>query len=151
MEGTHTVTIARPASEVFEFIMDVERISEWQLGGESVTVSGAEEGRFVVGATVTETRKIVGQSLNINRRVTGIDEGREIRFSSEPDAIYRFTVAYRVKALDATTTQMTADYDADMGGFFATAEPLLRVQAEKVFTANLEQLKLVLETGSDGG
>lgn len=145
MEGTYTIVIERPTSLVFDFIMDVEKIPVWQLGSETVSVTGDDAGRFAVGTIVSETRKILGQTMNVSRRVVEIEAGRHVKFVSESGSIYPFTVAYEVAPEGDSATRVTILYDADTGAFFATAEPLLRPQAEKVFTANLVALKAALE------
>jgi len=139
-----TVVIARPAAEVFDFLMVAENLPRWdssmlecaQVGDEAVTV----------GTRYRGASKILG------RRIEWITEVVEftpcVRAASRSVAgPLTFTVSYEVSTGSAgTTLRYRLAAESGLGGAFGRAmEPIVRRAQTKVVRANLGTLASLLE------
>ena len=139
-----TVVIARPAAEVFDFLMVAENLPRWdssmlecaQVGDEAVTVGTRYRGASkILGRRiewVTEVVELVPGVRAVSRSVAGP---------------LSFTVSYEVSASPAGTAllyRLAADSGLD-GAFGRAMEPIVQRAQTKVVRANLGTLASLLE------
>lgn len=136
--------IGRPAAEVFAYATDPTRFHEWQKG----VVDGHmdETGIPVVGARCLTTRRIGGANRLATSELVHIDPPRAWSLRGI-DGPIRAIVDVTVEPLTGSRSQITISVDFEGHGIGKILIPLLvRREARKEMPANLEALKLRLET-----
>jgi uncharacterized membrane protein len=139
-----TVVIARPADEVFDFLMIATNLPRWdssmlecvQVGGEAVTV----------GTRYRGASKILGRRIEWTTEVVEFVPG--VRAASQSvEGSLTFTVSYEVSAAPAgTTLRYRLAAESGLGGAFGRAmEPIVQRAQTKVVRANLDTLTSLLE------
>src|SRR5688572_12479851 len=71
-----TATFAAPPAEVFAYLSDLDRLSEWQTG--VVDARRTSEGPLGVGATATVTRELMGQRIVAPLTITAYEPDRRL-------------------------------------------------------------------------
>ena len=139
-----TVVIARPAGEVFGFLMLAENLPRWdssmlecvQVGGEAVTL----------GTRYRGASKILGRRIEWTTEVVEFVPG--VRATSQSVAgPLTFAVTYELSASPAGTTlryRLAAESGLD-GAFGRAMEPIVQRAQTKVVRANLDKLASLLE------
>lgn len=136
-----SITINRPIDQVFAFITDFARATEWQVGiiEAHVTSNGARG----VGTTYVWVQQIVGQKMDTSGEITAWDPPQRYEWKSTNGP---FPVSGGVTlCAEGNGTVMTQYADAEPGGFFKLAEGLLVKQIEGQFAQSLQKLKALLE------
>jgi uncharacterized protein YndB with AHSA1/START domain len=136
--------IDRPAAEVFAYATDPARFHEWQKG----VVEGHmdQTGTPAVGARCLTTRRIGGANRLATSELVHIDPPRtwSVRGIDGP---IRAIVDVTVEPLTGGRSRLTISVDFEEHGIGRILVPLLvRREAQKEMPANLEALKLRLET-----
>lgn len=136
--------IDRPAAEVFAYVTDPARFHEWQQG----VVDGymEEAATPAAKARCVTTRRIGGANRPATSDLVHLDPPRTwgVRGIDGP---IRANVDVTVEPLAGNRSQVTISVDFQGHGIGKILVPLLvRRQAQKEMPANLEALKLRLET-----
>jgi len=137
-----SITIERPAEDVFEFVRNQENARLW-LGGWLETRPTSEgEG---VGFTWIDVVEVFGRPVETEFEVTEYEQGRKMAFKSirgsfPVSGVYSFAPA-------GEGTAVTFALQGEPGGFFKLAEPLLGRMLQRQWDTNLENLKDILEAG----
>ena len=142
-----TVEIARPPEEVFAYMTDPSRFSEWQKG----VVSGGTEGgqEQAVGSRCMTTRKLGGGERTTTQEVTKIDP--PMRWAARGvDGPIRADVSVSVDPLaDGASSRVTIALDFHGHGIGRVLVPLfVRRDAEKEVPISCRKLKKRLEDGA---
>ena len=133
--------INRPIEEVFAFVTDSEKMSQWM--SELVEAKQTSEGPVGVGTTISAVANVMG------RRIENIQEV----VAYEPNSKYTIkATSGPVANEDAFTfdsvaggTNVTRVVEAEIGGFFRLAEPLFARMMGRQFETNFANLKDLLE------
>jgi carbon monoxide dehydrogenase subunit G len=134
--------IERPAQQVFERLVDVERLPEWQ----SSAVRCHVEGPMGLGARVHETRRLLGREAQTELEVAAFDPPRRLTLHTVHGPV-KVDVDHLLESRgNGTLLRVVAE--ADPGTMLGLAKPLLRRQAEHELRADFEHLKQLLESGS---
>ncbi len=142
-----SVVIERPVEEVFAFVTDPENEPLWQSTSlETERTSGGPVG---VGSTFRNTSKFLGHRVESAYEVTEMETPRKqcVKIVSGPipgSGCYLFEPA-------EDGTRFTQKFDAEVGGFFRLAEPLVARAIRRQFDADMATLKDVLEAGGTEG
>ena len=136
-----SVVINRPIEEVFAFVSDIEKLSQWM--SELVEAQQTSEGSVGVGTTISAVAKPLG------RRAESIQEVVEY----EPNSKFALkSVSGPVASEDKYTFESVADgtkvtrvAEAETTGFFKLAEPLAARMMRRQFETNFANLKDLLE------
>ena len=142
-----SVVIERPVEEVFAFATDPENDPLWQSTSlETEMTSGEPVG---VGTTFRNTSKFLGRRIETAYEVTEMEPPRRqcVKIVSGPipgSGCYLFEPA-------ENGTRFTQTFDAEVGGFFRLAEPLVARAMRRQTEADMATLKDVLEAGGTGG
>lgn len=137
--------ISRLPAEVFPYVIDPSRFTEWQHG----VVSGhMDHSTTRVGSRCTTVRKIGGREREVNTRITEYDPPR--RWADRGiDGPIRAIVVVTVEPLeDGSRSQLTISLDFTGHGIGKLLVPLVvRRQAAGEMPANMARLKQRLEAG----
>jgi uncharacterized membrane protein len=144
IENEHEVIISQPVDVVFAYISNPENNQHWQA--DLIESRLASDGPIGVGSVFEEVRRFVGRALEIKttREIIRYVPNEEIHFKSTPSAHFEMDLNYAFQPVEEGT-QLTLAYKFDIGGFFATAEPLIEKGVVKSVVTDLDKLKEVLE------
>lgn len=133
-----SIVINRPVEEVFAFVTDGSKASQWQGGLEAV------EGQAnTVGDQYTEVRKFLGREMRSVMEVTAFEPNSRwaARVLKGP---VPYEVSVQFEPLDGGT-RMTTRVDGEPTGFFKVAEGMMKSQLEKSLEEDTSRLKRILE------
>ncbi len=142
-----SVVIDRPIEEVFAFATEPENEPLWQSTSlETEQTSGGPVG---VGTTFRNTSKFLGRRIDSTYEVTENEPPRRqcVRVTSGPipgSGCYLFEPA-------EGGTRFTQRFEAEIGGFFRLAEPLVGRAIRRQMDVDMATLKDLLEAGGTEG
>ncbi len=121
-------------------------MAEWQ--GQVVEWEQLSEGPLGVGSQFRVVGRFLGRRIEVVTECTAY----------EPNARYAFkTISGPIKVRTAFTfdsieggTKVTESIDAEFGGFFGLADPLVARMLGRQFATNLGNLKDLLEARTEG-
>lgn len=136
----HGVVIKRPVDEVFAFVSDPRKDTEWEaalLSGQ--TLGGPKS----VDSKEAQIRKLLGPQFESTAQITGLEPNRriDVRGSSGP---LPFEGSWSFEAASGRT-RVTFTADIRASGVAKVTEPVFVRMLERDAQANLENLKKVLE------
>ena len=139
----HTVVIRRPVEEVFAFATDPNNAPLWQ--STSLETQQTSEGPVDVGTTFRDTTKFLGRRIESTYELTENDPPHKqcMRITSGPipgSGCYLFEPAD-----GGGSTRFTQTFEAEVGGFFKLAEPLVGRALRRQTEADMATLKDILE------
>ena len=139
----NTVTIHRPAEEVFAFLADFENIPTWNYAIDDT--SKASAGPVGVGTRYRQTRSIPSRSTE-DFEVTVFQPARRLAIHGQIGP-FRATISYQLEAAaGATTLVNTVELDPAQA-MLRLAAPLAAPKIKAAVAQNLGKLKLLLESG----
>ncbi len=144
----HTVVIERPVEEVFAFTTDPNNDTLWQ--STSLETEQASEGPVGVGTTFRNTSKFLGRRIESTYEVTENDPPHRqcMRITSGP---IPGSGCYALEPTEDGSTRFTQTFEAEAGGFFRLAEPLVGRAIRRQIEADMATLKDLLEAGEPEG
>ncbi len=136
-----SIVVSRPIAEVFAYLTDPETLPEWQGSCLEARLDG--DGPMRAGSRVVETRKFLGRRMESTMEVAEYEPPRRfaVKVGSGP---VPFTATNSLSEADGGT-RIDAVIEAEPGGFFRLAEPLVVRAVERELRNNLATLKDVLE------
>lgn len=141
----NTVVINRPIEEVFAYLSDVTRQTEWSSAVQSIRLEELEP--VQQGTRYWQTVKMLGRQAEGLFEISDYQPNRKIGFKSVTGPM-PISWSMTLTALQGGT-QVDAQSEAEPGGVFKLAEPLMgkamRRQAESDF-ATLKDLLEASET-----
>jgi len=138
--------IGRPAAEVFAYVTDPGRFSEWQKGVTAGHMEGPASGSPAVGAICVTTRRIGGANRPSTSELVHIDPPRTwgVRGTDGP---IRAAVDVLVEPLTGTRSRLTISVDFTGHGIGKILVPLMvRREARREMPANMAALKQRMES-----
>ena len=139
-----SIEISRPAQDVFDYVGDLGRHTEWQSGLERVEVE--TEGPTRVGTRVQETRHVPGGKQTYHYEITQYDPPRTAAFQVvsgpiRPHGTIRFT------SLDeGTRTRVELEMEFTGHGLGKLLVPLAARDARKHVPGDMQKLKERVES-----
>jgi carbon monoxide dehydrogenase subunit G len=134
--------IERPAREVFDRLVDIQRVPEWQ----SSAVRAHVEGPMSVGARIHETRRLLGREAHTELEVAAFEPPRRLTLRTLHGPV-KVDIDHRLES-QGNGTMLHVVAEADPGSILRLAKPVLRRQAEHELRTDFERLKQLLESGS---
>ena len=143
-----SVVIDRLVEEVFAFATDPNNDPLWQ--STSLETEQTSEGPLDVGATLRNTSKFLGRRIESTFEVTENESPHRqcVRVTSGP---IPGSGCYLFESADGGSTRFTQIFEAEMGGFFRLAEPLVGRALRRQMQADMATLKDLLESGETEG
>jgi uncharacterized membrane protein len=135
-----TVEVKREAQEVFDYLIDVERLPEWQASA----VESRAEGPLAEGVRIEERRRVLGREIENELEVVAFEPPGRLTLKALRGPV-RFTVDHRlVENGDSTLVHVVAE--GKPGRFMKLAEPLLARTAEEELRRDFERMKEIVES-----
>ena len=135
-----SITINRPIEQVFAYVSDFSKATEWQTGIVEARVTSGAPG---VGMKYVWVQQMVGQKMDSSGEITAWNPPHryEWKATNGPFPVSGGTTFQA----EGNATVVTQYADAEPGGFFKLAEGLLVKQIEGQFAQSLQNLKALLE------
>jgi uncharacterized membrane protein len=135
------ININRPIEEIFNFVTDVNNAAKWQSG--IIEAQATSNGANGVGTTYKYVNQVMGRKIETEGEVTVY----------EPHNRYAWKSTNGPFPLSGGTTfeetsdgvSVTETVEAEPGGFFKLAEPLMVKQQQSQMKKDLAALKQLLE------
>jgi carbon monoxide dehydrogenase subunit G len=141
MRLKHSLVVARPIEEVFEFVADPANLHRWQTGAIEVTKQSDEPG---MGARHVEVRSVLGQRIVQTLEVTA-DEPWERLDLGVVEGPLDLRVSHRFQP-EQGGTRIDVVGEGDPGPFFRMAGPFLSRAVERQSKRDFTRLKRLLES-----
>jgi uncharacterized protein YndB with AHSA1/START domain len=138
------VVINRPVEEVFAFVSPGENWSQWAT--ELVETRKTSEGPMGVGTTYVHVAQMLGRRIENDYEVTEYEPNRKVSMKATSGSIPA-DVAMAFQPVDGGT-RVGLSVEAEVGGFFKLAEPLVARMMSRQQDANFANLKDLLEAGA---
>ena len=133
------IDLARPAEDVFAYLVDLDRLPEWQ---ESAVESRADE-PLAEGVRIFECRRAMGREVHSELEVTEFDRPHRLTLKTLKGPV-KFTVDHRLAEADGGT-RLTLVAEGKAGGLMRLGEPMLARTVEAEMRKDLDRLKERLE------
>lgn len=144
----HSVDISRSPEDVFSYLTDFSRSSEWQENLVSAHVEGGDPLR--VGSHVKMTRRIGRSERKMTNEVTDHNPPRSFGFRGIDGPIRAIGKGTVEPVGDGTRSRFTMELDFEGHGIGKLLVPLVvRRQARSDMAKSQERLKAQLESGTD--
>ncbi|MBI5829067.1 MAG: SRPBCC family protein [Chloroflexi bacterium] len=136
-----SITINRPIEQVFAFAADLANNAKWQTGVIAAEVTSP--GPVGVGTKYKYDAEIMGRKLETTGELTAYDPPRITAWkaTSGPFPMSGSTTFESVPG----GTRVVDGMEAEPGGFFKLAEPLLIMQMRGQMEKDMKRLKELLE------
>jgi uncharacterized membrane protein len=141
----HSIEIDRPAEEVFAYLDQLDRHSEWQ--GSLVSAKVETEGPTRVGTRVVERRKVPGGARDIPYEITEYEPPRKASFRGTAGPV-RPVGTVTVDTVGESSSRMSLELDLEGHGIGKLFAIFARRQAAKEVPESHERFKEVLESGA---
>jgi uncharacterized membrane protein len=141
-----SIDIARPPSEVFAYLDQLERHGEWQ---QAIVSTHAETGSPTgVGTRASDKRRMPGgMTATVTYQIVEHDPPRRTRFQGVNGPV-RVAGVVNIEPLDGGAgSRVTVELDFQGKGIGKVLAPLARNQAAKQVPADQRRLKERLEAG----
>jgi uncharacterized membrane protein len=139
-----SVLIARPAADVFDFLVHAENLPRWDSSTLECVQVGPDP--VTVGTRYRGASKILGRRIEWTTEIIDFVPG--VRSASKAiEGTLKFTVSYEVSETpEGTNLRYRIVADSGLGGAFGRAlEPIVEKAQTKVVKANLDTLVGLLE------
>jgi carbon monoxide dehydrogenase subunit G len=136
-----SITIARPAEEVFAYASDPAKAPEWQ--GSLLEVN--TDGPLQQGTTLTETRKFLGKRIESKVMIEQFEPPQKLF-----GRVIEGPVPFRIEqtfAPEGAGSRVSVMAEGEPAGFWKLGEALVERNLRRELANNLETLKDILEAG----
>jgi uncharacterized membrane protein len=145
---TSSIEIDRPPADVFAYLDELDRHSEWQ--SDLVSSSLDSEGPVGVGTRGTHTRKVPGGTRKMSYEITEHDPPRRTSWRVLEGPVRAVGSVYVEPIADGSRSRVTVELDLEGHGLGMLVAPLARMQARKLIPADHARLKEILERRDSG-
>lgn len=143
VQVTRTFTVDKPADFVVDYLKDFSHAEAWDPGTQSCTrVGGA--GPVAVGATWHNVSKVLGRETELEYRLDTLEADHIVLVGTNKTATS--TDDIRVRAVDASSSEITYTADIELNGAAKLAAPVMKVEMERLGGKTEQQMKDVFHT-----
>jgi len=142
MNFTNTVTIHRPAHDVFQFIADLENVPKWNYA--IVETRKTSDGPVGIGTRYRQVRTLPTRSEE-TLQVTELEPDRRFAVHGDLGPLVG-TLTYEFEYVNGRT-RLTNRADLEGRGLMKFAAPIATGRVREAVAANLRALKRLLEQG----
>ena len=131
-----TVHINKPVEAVFAYATNLDNLTKWQNGVESVAVEGNPN---AAGGKYTEVRKFMGREMKTTLEITAYKPNA--KWAAK---VLEGPVPYEVLATYESAnggTKVTMHIDGEPSGFFKLAQGAVQKQLDSSMEEDLQRLK----------
>ena len=140
---TQSIEIARRPEDVFAYLDDYSRHTEWQTN----LVSAKADGPIGVGTKITEVRRMGKREQPVPIEITEHDPPRGFAFRGTDGPIRPVGKGTIEPIGDGSSSRFTLELDLVGHGFGKIIAPMARKQAAAQIPVNQQKLKELLESG----
>lgn len=137
-----SVLVNQPIEKVFKFVTAPENDAQWYIGVESRDHTPGEPAG--VCSTSQSEIRFLGVPVTVTWEVTEYEPPNKIAVKSIEGPI-AVESGYTFEPVAENQTKVAVHGEADVGGVFSLAEPLVERMAQRQWKASFENLKDVLE------
>jgi uncharacterized protein YndB with AHSA1/START domain len=135
-----TIAIERPAQEIFDYLIDVDRLPDWQ----STAVESHADAPLAEGVRIRERRRAMGREIENELEVTAFEPPTRLTLTALKGPV-KFTVDHQLAEADgATSVRVVAE--GKVGRLMKLGEPMLTRTAEQELRGDFGRLKELLES-----
>jgi uncharacterized membrane protein len=143
---TSSIEINRSQEDVFAYLDELDKHSEWQGG--LISSKLETEGPIGVGTRASDTRKVPGGPRETTYEITEYDPPRKSSWRVL-DGPVRAVGSMLVEPVgDGARSRVTVEFNLEGHGIGVLIAPLARMQARKQVPADQAKLKEILERGA---
>lgn len=125
---------------MFDALIDVEHHTDWANGvDENIDIS---ENPAQMGTTWRGRASLLGRDLEVHNRVNVFEPGRKFGFGFDKPFPGQFTFTLEPQA---GGTKLTHSAEAEPGGFFKVAGPMVSRSLKGMMEKGLQNLKAAME------
>jgi uncharacterized membrane protein len=146
MKFTNTITIDRPASEVFAFLADFENVPRWNYAISETRM--ITDGPVGVGSRYLQIRTVPARGEE-TFEVTEFQPNERLSIRGSL-ATFPAELAYVLEP-EGHATRLTNTVELHPSGLLSVVAPLTASRVKSAVAANLETLKQILEQGHESG
>lgn len=132
-----------PIEKVFAFTVSSDYDHQWQSG--VLEARQTSEGLMAAGATFLQDVQFLGRRVRSTYEVTAYIPNEMFAFKTTSGPI-PIEGAYTYETLTENSTRVIMRAEAEVGGFFKLAEPLVARTAQRQWEANFLTAKDILES-----
>jgi uncharacterized membrane protein len=143
---THSIEIDRPPEEVFAYLDQLDRHSEWQ--SQLVSARVETDGPVRVGTRVKEVRNVGGREQQMSYEITEHEPPRKTSFRGVDGPVRPVGTVTVEPVGDGSRSRVNIELDLQGRGFGKLIAPLARWQARKQVPQSHAKLKERLESGA---
>jgi len=137
-------TIKRPVEDVFAVLSNVENNPKWS--SVALEAEQTSPGPIGVGTTARFVGKFLGRRIESESEVTEFEPNRKYSWKSKsgPFPIKASTTFEQIEG----GTRVNTTAEAEPGGFFKLAEPLIMSMGKRQFQNDLDSLRDLMEANA---
>ena len=139
---TSSIEIDRPQQEVFAYLDELDKHSEWQ--GDLISSKLETEGPIGVGTRASDTRKVPGGPREMTYEITEHDPPRKSSWRVLNGPV-RAVGSVIVEPVSDRRSRVTVEFDLEGHGIGVLFAPFARMQARKQVPTDQAKLKEILE------
>jgi uncharacterized membrane protein len=143
------VEINRRVEEVFSYTSDLENLPQWAATVREVR-QDAPRGPLREGERFTLMQKALGRRFEAPFEVIDYEPNLRYAHRSRESHPVPVTMAFTYEPLSSEGTRFTPRIEAEPGGFFGLAGPVLQRAIRRQMRTNLKTLKYLLEGREEG-
>lgn len=136
-----SIDIDAPVKKVFEYSTNNDNDPVWME--EVVKVQKMTDGPIGVGSTFKNYVEFLGRSIEDSHEIVEYEPFTSMTISQKAGPV-PFKATYLYRPLE-DGTRFSMQIEAEPGGFFKLASPLVRRQLKTQYERNLKNLKAILE------
>ena len=139
-----SITIKRPVEDVFAVFSNVENGPKWQSG--TLEAKQTSPGPIGVGTTTRSVSTILGRRIEFEFEITEFEPNRKFASQSKsgPFPVQASMTFERIEG----GTRLNLTIEAEPGGFFKLAEPLVVSMVKRQIQSDLANLKDLMEANA---
>ena len=139
-----STTIKRSLEDVFVVLSDTENSPKWSSS--SIEARTTSEGPIGVGTTSRSVSKFLGRRIETEMEITAFVPNRKFAWHSKSGP-FPLQATVNFERIEGGT-RVNASIEAEPGGFFKVAEPLIVSIAKRQFQADFDNLKDLMEANA---
>jgi uncharacterized membrane protein len=138
------ITINRPVDHVFAVLSKLEDTPKWSSTAIEAEITSA--GNIGVGATARYVDKFLGRRFESVVEITEFEPNRKLTMQSTSGP-FPFRGSVTLEGIGGST-RVSGSFEAEPGGFFKLAEPILVRVGKRQFESDLANLKDLMEANA---
>lgn len=139
-----TITIDRPAEEVFDYVMDIPNDAHWRIHTGVVEAAYTSDPPLGVGTTGFDRISVNGRDMTAEWRTVEYEPGRLARWEIVSGPIRGFG-GYICESV-GDSTRFTLEANTKPTGPLRFVGPLLGIIVRRQIEADVQRLKSILES-----